>query len=153
MNIFLWITKYNILEIQWQFPTQAFLLKTQKGFLKTTAKWTPAHLESYPRSWLCVKLLVLLVGIKMLLLFWLAPPSCRTFKTSFTTSLPQAPTPLLPHLRGPHDFPDWCSWQPRAAYDNNCDTRFSSEVVDSLKRKHCILLENKVDPALNVSIT
>lgn len=58
----------------------------------------------------------------------------------------------LPYLYVPHNFPG--TWQPGAAYDNNCDTRFSSsEIVDSLKSKHCILLENQVDPTLDISIS
>jgi hypothetical protein len=66
----------------------------------------------------------------------------------YNLSLPWAPTPLLPRLRAS----DWCRWQPRAAYDNNCDSHFSSQVVDSLKRKHCLSPGNRVNPTLNVSI-
>lgn len=75
-------------------------------------------------------------------------------KRVLQAALARAPTPPLPHWCGPHGFPDWCTWQPGAAWGKGCDPRFPSpEVVDSLKSKHCLVLGKQVGPTLNGSRT
>lgn len=118
VDVFLEIRKYDILGIG-QFPIWAFLLKIWKTVKK--------HSLSGPKAWLCRPL----ARTKILLHFYCFP-ILQDFRNSWhNVSLPQVPTPLLPHSQAP----DWCGWQHGDVNDNNYDTHFSSsQVVDSLKR-------------------
>lgn len=127
--------------------------KNLKRFFKkkNTCQRTPTHPKGYPRSWLRGRLLV---RMKTLLRFgWFLYATGLQARVS-QAALARAHAPPLPHLCGPHRFPDWDTWQPGAAWGNNCDPRLPSpQVVDSLKSKCCLSLEKRVGPTLNVSWT